>query len=73
MAIIDRVRKAWNAFIGLNTYSDYDLIGNTGPASLTYGGISPSRPRLRYSNDRSIISSIMTRISIDVSDVVFRK
>jgi Phage portal protein len=73
LAIIDRVRKAWNAFLGINTYSDADLVNYSGGASsFSYGGISPSRPRLRYSNDRSIIASIFTRMSIDVSGVIFR-
>jgi Phage portal protein len=72
LAIIDRVRSAWNAFIGLNTYSDYDLGYSGGTSSISYGGISPSRPRMRYVNDRSIVSSIFTRISIDVSGIVFK-
>lgn len=73
MAIIDRVRKAWNAFVGVNEYKDLDLgYSSSGASSFSYSGISPSRPRLRYNNDRSIISSIYTRISIDVAGVLFR-
>lgn len=34
-----------------------------------YGGSSPSRSPLRFSNERSIISAIYTRISIDVADI----
>jgi hypothetical protein len=68
LAIVDRVKKAWNAFLstGINDYSvDY---GSTS----SYTTISPSRPRHRYYNERSIISSIYTRISIDVAAVSFR-
>lgn len=71
MAIIDRVRKAWNAFIGVQLSEDpgYNLANTAGTS---YGGISPSRPRLRYSHEKSIISSIYTRIGIDVAEVSYR-
>lgn len=66
MPIADRVRKAWNAFLGTEEplYLGY--------GEETYVGLSPSQPRFRYSNERSIISSIYTRISIDVAAVTFR-
>lgn len=62
-----RLRHAWNAFTsnerkGLQSYGDYGA---------SYGG-RPDRVRLRVSNERSIISSIYTRISIDVSAVDIR-
>lgn len=71
MAIIDRVRRAWNAFIGIELLQDpgYAISGTSG---ISYGGISPSRSRLRYSHEKSIISSIYTRIGIDVAAVSFR-
>jgi hypothetical protein len=69
LAILDRVKSAWNAF--RQTQNPQDLaLPYSGTAS--YGGSSPSRPRLRYSNERSIISSIYTRISIDVAGISFR-
>lgn len=66
MAIFDRVRIAWNAFRNNEPYTmDY---GTTS----TYSSISPSRPRLRYFNERSMISAIYTRISIDVASVSYK-
>lgn len=70
MARFQRIRSAWNAF--LNTESD-----STGFSDYTYGPpgytvSSPSRPRRRYSNERTIISSIYARIAIDVADVLIR-
>ena len=73
MAILDRVRKAWNAFAGVQDYQYQELgYSSSGTSSYSYSGISPSRPRLRYQNERTIISSIYTRIGIDVAGVSFR-
>lgn len=66
MAIFDRVRIAWNAF-----RNNEPFIVDYGSTS-TFSSISPSRPRLRYYNERSIVSAIYTRISIDVASVNFR-
>src|ERR1044072_5417260 len=68
MAIRDRLRHAWNAF----TDSDD---ANRRPFSLAAGTITTTRPdrqRLSFSNERSIISSIYTRIGIDVAAVGMR-
>lgn len=68
MAIFDRVKSAWNAFRNTEPFvADYTY-GTTS----TYSTVSPSRPRLRYFNERSIVSAIYTRISIDVASVSFR-
>lgn len=77
MAIIDRVKNAWNAFINIQppVYStDFGGGGGTTDygAGYSYGSISPSRPRFRYSSERTIISSIYTRIGIDVAAVPLR-
>lgn len=68
MAIIDRVRNAWNAF----RYGETDYYKNPPSGTTSSGNVSQSRSRLRYSNERSIISSIYTRIGIDVSGLPFR-
>jgi Phage portal protein len=70
LGIADYLRHAWNVFTNQTrrvdtpyAYSDY------------YGSLSSSRPdrrRLTYSNERSIISSIFTRLSIDVSTIDIR-
>ena len=62
MPVLDRIRKAWNAFIG-NEVDPQHLAYSTS----MYGGVSPSKARLRIYNERSIVSAIYTKISVDVS------
>lgn len=62
MPIIERIKKSWNAFFNLDSSDVYDLGGN-----VYYGNSSPSRPRHNVYSERSIISSIYTRISVDVA------
>lgn len=64
MAISDRFRKVWNAFRA----SEEDRFDNTydrGPSS----SHNPQRIRLTYYNERSIISSVYTRLGIDVAGI----
>lgn len=68
MAILTRVRLAWNAFRS-NASSFQDYSSNIGPGS---SSSTPYRPRLRFYNERSIVSSIYTRISIDVAGILVR-
>jgi hypothetical protein len=63
-----RLKHAWNAFANQNLSEDQQVYANA-PAS--YGG-RPDRQRLRFSNERSIISSIYTRLSIDVAQVAIK-
>jgi Phage portal protein len=64
------LQHAWNVFSNqeqqrkTKTYIDYYGSGSY--------GYTPYRPRFRFTNDRSIISSIYTRISIDVSSIDMR-
>lgn len=64
----NRLKHAWSAFTktedNLNELT-YNSLG------ATYGS-RPDRVRLRYSNERSIVSSIYTRLSIDVASVDVR-
>lgn len=62
MGVRDRVKAAWNAFRGNEGVQDLEYTSNT-----YYGG-SPARNRLMVFNEKSIIGSIYTRLSIDVSD-----
>ena len=66
-----RLKHAWNAFTSQDEkYNDpYSSMGSSMGAS--YGG-RPDRMRLHISNERSIISSIYTRLSIDVASVDVR-
>lgn len=65
-----RVKNAWNAFTTVRNPESPENFSN---GFLT--GVSttrPDRPRIRYSNERTIISSIYTRLGIDVSDADIR-
>jgi len=59
----DRLKHAWNIF--LNKDPNKEFLGNLGPVYST----RPDRIRFDVGNERSIISSIYTRIGIDVSSV----
>lgn len=66
MAIGSRLKHAWNAFVdqsreGLRSYGD----------AVSYGS-RPDRVRFSIPNERSIISSIFTRLSVDVAAVEIR-
>ena len=64
----DVLKHAWNVF------SNQDVRAKAQPytySSPSYS-IRPDRPRLRIPNERSMISSIYTRLSIDVASVDMR-
>lgn len=67
MAVLNRLRKAFNTFRTEEQVRS-DLSHNIGPS---YSD-RPDRSRLRFFNERSIVSSIYTRIAIDVADIRFR-
>lgn len=67
MAILDRFRRMWNAF----RYSD-DIYPDVAYGSGANSSIRPDRTRLRFSNERSIIASVFTRIAIDVAAIEIR-
>lgn len=63
-----RIKSAWNAF------SSYDAQGIESPP-IEYGGgytYRPDRPRIRLSNERSIVSSVYARLGIDTSAASIR-
>ena len=66
MAIGERFRRAWNAFINnrdpTNNYRDFGM-------SYSY---RPDRPRFGKGNDRSIVTSVYNRIAMDVAAVDIR-
>jgi hypothetical protein len=67
MALIERFKNAWNAFRWNENNTPQVAYG-----SGSYGGYRPDRTRLRFSNERSIVSSIFTRISVDVAAIAIR-
>ncbi|QFG13622.1 portal protein [Arthrobacter phage Shepard] len=66
MGLKDKLVHAWSAFSS-STNDNFVDWANGGSAS--YGSTPPQRQRSRVSNDRSIISSIYTRLSIDISQI----
>lgn len=63
MGLMDRLKHGWNSFI-----SD----DNERPMAYTIGPSSssrPDRPRFRINSERTIISSIYTRLAIDVAGI----
>ncbi len=67
MAVLDRVKRVWNAFQNTEQPKQ-DVLYGLGP---TYN-VKPDRTRLRYTNERSIISSIYTRLSVDLAAIDVR-
>ena len=70
MGVVDYLKHAWNVFTNQNVEKRFQS-----PFKENYGSISSSRPdrrRLIYSSERSIISSIYTRLSVDVSTIDMR-
>lgn len=62
-----RIKHAWNAFVNQDPDERFKSYEN----AVTFG-VRPDRTRQRYSTERSIISSIYTRLSIDVSAIGIR-
>lgn len=69
MAITDQIKKAWNAF------RSYEEKTPKQQSSFTIGPSTSSNPQrapTRYVNDRSIVTSVYTRLSVDVAGVAVR-
>lgn len=67
-SFLDRFKSVWNAF---SPQAQDEFV----PDTRNYGGyygISPSRSRFRISNERSIISSVYTRLGIDAAGIAIR-
>jgi hypothetical protein len=71
VAIADRVKRAWNAFRNTNPL-ETEWTAATSAATAWYGPGSPSRPARAIYSERSIISAIYTRISVDVAGLVIK-
>ena len=68
MPILQTIKRVWNAF--RNAPTDYS--GLEYSTSSSYGGASPSRTRMQVYNERSLISAVYSRLSIDVADLVIK-
>lgn len=65
MPILDRIRTAWNAF--RNNQLPMETVEFTSAGAASYGPVPPSRNRRVVASERSIISTVYTKISVDVS------
>lgn len=65
MGILSRIVHAWNAF---NNWDENYQQVQSYAAGATFG-VRPDRTRISFSNERSIISSILTRMSLDAATV----
>ncbi len=65
MGIKDRIAHAWNAFVNLDPERPFYS------SSVSYGQ-KPDRTRLRFANERSIISSIYNRMSLDAASLAVK-
>lgn len=61
--VIRRVKSSWNIFRDAPQDAGYSAGRSTSP--------SAQRSRVNYYNDRSIIGSIYTRLSVDLSQILF--
>lgn len=66
-SVVTWFKHGWNAFLSANQNQQNGYIAN-GP-SYSY---RPDRTRLRFYNERSIISAIYTRMAIDIASVDMR-
>ena len=72
MGMRDRLQHAWNAFVDNEEQqkSDYAM-RSAGSYGASYG-VRPDRNRSRVSGENSIVTSIYTRLSVDVASVFIR-
>lgn len=64
--IMDRLKHGFNAFAKPD---DEDVLSFAGYGEISSGGVRPDRVRYNVANDRSIVTSIYTRIAIDFATV----
>lgn len=61
MGFTDWLQHTWNAFLGRDPTPEYNL----GPSSY----LNPSRTRLVRNNNRSMVTSVINRIAVDVASI----
>jgi hypothetical protein len=61
MAILGRLKHAWNVFMNVDKPEPFE-------STASYG-TRPDRTRLRFTSEKTIFASILTRIAIDAADL----
>ena len=70
MGLMNKIKRMWNAFLNKDP-TDVGAIPHVPPSTLIYGD-RPDRFYLRRGTERSIMNSIITRISMDVASIDIR-
>lgn len=70
MGLMNKMKRMWNAFLNKDP-TDVGAIPHVPPSTLIYGD-RPDRFYLRRGTERSIMNSIITRISMDVANIDIR-
>lgn len=70
--LTDRLKHAWNVFNDRTVLETRSSQGFSPFGEIVNTGSRPDRLRMRFSNERSIIASIYTRIAIDFASVSIR-
>lgn len=65
MALVSKFKNAWNAFIGRDPTNKVQYVRPEGMVS----SFRPDRVRMRYGNERSIITTVYNKIAVDVATV----
>lgn len=60
----DRLAHAWNAFVNLDRTELFESVASY--------GTRPDRTRLRYTNEKTIVAAIYTRLAVDLAQLDFR-
>lgn len=60
----NRLMHAWNAFVSLDRTELFESVAS-------YGN-RPDRSRLRYTNEKTIVAAIYTRLAVDVAQLEFK-
>ena len=66
MGLGDKLRRSWNIFTNKDPTEEYV------PARGATYSQRPDRPRLTRGNERSVITSLIVRMAVDVSQIDFR-
>lgn len=60
----NRLAHAWNAFVNLDKTELFESVASY--------GTRPDRSRLRYTNEKTIVAAIYTRLAVDISQLDFK-
>lgn len=60
----DRLVHAWNAFVSLDKTELFESVASY--------GTRPDRSRLRYTNEKTIVAAIYTRLAVDIAQLEFK-